>query len=153
VIPKFLLRCLAGRPLIVFGDGTQTRDFTYVSDSARGIILAGTSDAAIGRTINLGSGHEVTVNELASTVARVVDRPDAEIVHDVPRPGDVLRLCADMSVARELLGYAVEIPLADGLPRLLEWYRTQGKTPEQLLEDEVVHNWKVVEFADHPPSP
>ena len=141
VIPKFLLRCLAGRPLIVFGDGTQTRDFTYVSDSARGIILAGTSDAAIGRTINLGSGHEVTVNELASTVARAVDRPDAEIVHDVPRPGDVLRLCADMSVARELLGYAVEIPLADGLSRLLDWYRAQGKTPEELLEDEVVHNW------------
>jgi UDP-glucose 4-epimerase len=145
VIPKFLLRCLAGRPLIVFGDGTQTRDFTYVSDSARGIILAGTSDAAIGRTINLGSGHEVTVNELASTVARAVERPDAEIVHDVPRPGDVLRLCADMSVARELLGYAAEIPLADGLARLLEWYRAQGRTPEQLLEDEIVHNWKAVE--------
>jgi UDP-glucose 4-epimerase len=141
VIPKFLLRCLAGRPLIVFGDGTQTRDFTYVSDSARGIILAGTSDAAIGRTINLGSGHEVTINELASTVARVTGRVDADVVHDVPRPGDVLRLCADMSLARELLGYAVEIPLADGLTRLLEWYRGQGKTPEQLLEDEVVHNW------------
>ena len=54
VIPKFLLRCLAGRPLIVFGDGMQTRDFTYVSYSARGIILAGTSEAAIGRTTTVG---------------------------------------------------------------------------------------------------
>ena len=141
VIPKFLLRCLAGRPLIVFGDGMQTRDFTYVSDSARGIILAGTSDAAIGRTINLGSGHEVTITELAATVARVTGRLDAEVVHDVPRPGDVLRLCADMSLARELLDYSVEISLADGLARLLEWYRAEGKTPEQLLEEEIVHNW------------
>src|SRR6185369_328854 len=56
VIPKFLLRCLAGRPLIVFGDGTQTRDFQFVSDTARGIILAGEDDRAIGATINLGSG-------------------------------------------------------------------------------------------------
>jgi len=147
VIPKFLLRCLAGRPLIVFGDGTQTRDFTYVSDSARGIILAGTSDGAIGRTINLGSGDEVTINELASTVARVTGRPDAKVVHDVPRPGDVLRLCADMSLARELLGYSVQIPLAEGLARLLDWYRGQGQTPEQLLEQEIVHNWNPVETA------
>jgi len=147
VVPKFLLRCLAGRPLIVFGDGTQTRDFTYVSDSARGIILAGTSEAAVGRTINLGSGEEVSINELALTVSQVADRPDAKVVHDVPRPGDVLRLCADMSIARELLGYAVQIPLADGLTRLLDWYRAQGKTPEELLEDEIVHNWKALETA------
>jgi UDP-glucose 4-epimerase len=147
VIPKFLLRCLAGRPMIVFGDGTQTRDFTYVTDSARGIILAGTSDAAIGRTINLGSGHEVTVNELASTVARVTGRVDAEVAHDVGRPGDVLRLCADVSLARELLGYSIEIPLANGLTRLLEWYRAQGKTPEQLLEEEIVHNWMGADAA------
>ena len=59
VIPKFLLRCLAGKPLVIFGDGTQTRDFTHVSDTARGIILAGTSNDAIGKTLNLGSGHEI----------------------------------------------------------------------------------------------
>jgi len=63
VIPKFLLRCLAGKPMVVFGDGTQTRDFTYVSDSARGIILAGTKPTAVGRTINLGSGFELTIND------------------------------------------------------------------------------------------
>ena len=141
VIPKFLLRCLAGRPLIVFGDGTQTRDFTYVTDSARGIILAGTRDAAIGRTINLGSGGEVAINDLAATVARVAGRPDAKIVHDVPRPGDVLRLNADMSDARDLLGYTVQVSLEEGLTRLLEWYRAQGKSPEDLLRDEIVHNW------------
>jgi UDP-glucose 4-epimerase len=141
VIPKFLLRSLAGQPLVVFGDGTQTRDFTYVSDSARGIILAGTTDAAIGRTINLGSGSEVTINDLAAAVARAAGPVDAQIVHDAPRPGDVLRLYADMTLARELLGYSVNVTLADGLQQLLAWYRAQGKSPEELLRDEVVRNW------------
>ena len=141
VIPKFLLRCLAGKPMVIFGDGTQTRDFTYVSDSARGIILAGTAKAAVGRTINLGSGSELTVNDLARTVAEITGRPDAAIVHDEPRPGDVLRLYADMSQARSLLGYEPRIPLADGLRQLLSWYRAQNVSPEVLLRDEVVRNW------------
>jgi UDP-glucose 4-epimerase len=141
VIPKFLLRCLAGKPMVIFGDGTQTRDFTYVSDSARGIILAGTAAAAVGRTINLGSGSELTVNDLARTVAEIAGRPDAAIVHDEPRPGDVLRLYADMSQARSLLGYEPRIPLAEGLRQLLSWYRAQNLSPEELLRDEVIRNW------------
>jgi UDP-glucose 4-epimerase len=141
VIPKFLLRCLAAKPMVIFGDGTQTRDFTYVSDSARGIILAGTAAAAVGRTINLGSGSELTVNDLARTVAEITGRPDAAIVHDEPRPGDVLRLYADMSQARSLLGYEARIPLVDGLRQLLSWYRAQNVSPDVLLRDEVVRNW------------
>lgn len=143
VIPKFLLRCLAGKPMIVFGDGSQTRDFTYVSDAARGILLAGTSDAAVGRTINLGSGSEVTIRDLAATVARVTGRQGAPVRHDAGRPGDVLRLCADTSQARALLGYEARVPLADGLAALLEWYRSRGVSPEALLEHEVVRNWDV----------
>ena len=142
VIPKFLLRCLAGRPMVIFGDGTQTRDFTYVSDSARGIILAGTSDAAVGRTINLGSGREMTINELATTAAAVTGRTDSRIEREIPRPGDVLRLLADMTQARELLGYQVEVPLAEGLRRLLDWYQDQGRSPEELLQHEIVCNWE-----------
>src|SRR5205814_9808083 len=103
VIPKFLLRCLAGKPMVIFGDGTQTRDFTYVSDSARGIILAGTTAAAVGRTTNLGSGSELTVNDPARTVAEITGRPDAANVHDEPPPGPALRLYPDISQARSLL--------------------------------------------------
>jgi UDP-glucose 4-epimerase len=141
VIPKFLLRCLAGRPLIVFGDGTQTRDFTFVSDTAAGIILAGEEPRAVGQTINLGSGREITINDLARQVAAVAGRPDAVVEHDRPRPGDVLRLFADMSKASDLLRYAPRMTMQAGLQALLGWYRSQGATPEQLLEREVVHNW------------
>ncbi len=147
VIPKFLLRCLAGRPMIVFGDGTQTRDFTFVGDTAAGIILAGDDARAIGQTINLGFGSEVTINDLARQVAAVAGRPDAVVQHDRPRPGDVLRLYADMSHAKALLGYAPRVTLAEGLRLLLDWYRAQAATPEQLLEREVVHNWAAVSAA------
>jgi UDP-glucose 4-epimerase len=142
VIPKFLLRCLAGRPMIVFGGGTQTRDFTFVSDTAAGIILAGEDARAVGQTINLGSGREITINELATQVALVAGRPDAAVEHDGPRPGDVLRLYADMSHARALLGYVPKTTMAEGLAALLAWYRSQGPTPEELLQQERVHNWR-----------
>lgn len=141
VIPKFLLRCLAGRPMIVFGDGLQTRDFTFVSDTAAGVLLAGTEPGAIGQTINLGFGSEVTINDLARHVAIVAGRPDAAVQHDQPRPGDVLRLYADTLGAKTLLGYAPRVSLTEGLGLLLDWYRAQLATPEQLLEQEVVHNW------------
>lgn len=141
VIPKFMLRCLAGKPMVIFGDGTQTRDFTYVTDSARGIILAATTPAAVGRTINLGSGFELSINDLARTIAEITGRPGAEIVHDAARPGDVQRLYADMSQARSLVGYRPQVDLEEGLTTLLEWYRSQDASPEQLLRDEVVRNW------------
>ena len=143
VIPKFLLRCLAGKPMVIFGEGTQTRDFTYVSDSARGIILAGTTASAVGRTINLGSGFELSINDLAKTVAEIAGRPDTPIQHDQPRPGDVLRLYADMSQARSLMGYDVRVPLAEGIRQLLDWYRAQELSPEELLRNEIVRNWDV----------
>ena len=141
VIPKFLLRCLAGRPMIVFGDGSQSRDFTFVSDTAAGILLAGEHPKAVGETFNIGSGSDVRIADLAKTVASVTGRPNAEIVHDAPRPGDVYRLIADVSRARALLGFEPRVSMADGLQRLLQWYRDQKKSPEELLEQEVVRNW------------
>lgn len=142
VIPKFLLRAWAGRPLIVFGDGTQTRDFTYVSDSARGILLAGFAEQAIGETINLGNGNEITINDLATQIAAIIGRGHSIVNHEPPRPGDVLRLYAEMSRARELLNYTPTIPLHEGLQKLKECYLTSGKSPGELLRHEVVRNWE-----------
>lgn len=142
VIPKFMLRSMAGRPMVVFGDGTQTRDFTFVSDTARGILLAGVVDKAIGKTLNLGQGREVTILELAHAIAKALAIPEAAIVHDEPRPGDVLRLFADSSAARELLGFEPSVPLETGLGHLHAWYIAQAVAPQKLLEQERLHNWK-----------
>jgi UDP-glucose 4-epimerase len=140
VIPKFMLRSLAGRPMVVFGDGLQTRDFTYVSDTARGIIAAGEHPEAVGQTINLGSGSEMSINELAGLVAAATGG-SRDVQYDAARPGDVHRLFADKSRARRLLDYAPRVPLADGLRHLLDWYRAQPLSPDRLLADEIVHNW------------
>lgn len=149
VIPKFLLRCLAGKPMVVFGDGTQTRDFTFVGDTAAGILAAGASDRSVGQTINLGSGKEIQIRDLATTIAQVLDRPQAEIIHVESRPGDVLRLLADSSKARHLLQFEPTVTLGDGLTRLRDWYSSQGKSPEQLLEQEVVRNWEPQDVPTH----
>lgn len=142
VIPKFMLRCLAGKPMVIFGDGSQTRDFTYVGDTASGILAGGISDASIGQTFNLGTGKEICVLELAHTVKEILGRPNAEIVHAEARPGDVPRLMADTSRARELLQFEPTVGLRDGLARIRDWYASQGKSPEELLEEEVLRNWE-----------
>lgn len=142
VIPKFILRSLCGKPMLVFGDGTQTRDFTYVSDTAAGIIKAAGEDAGIGETFNLGSCMEISINKLAETVRAVIGNDRAEIQYIESRPGDVLRLFADSSKAAELLKFKPRISLADGLQRLLEWYKKSGKNPEDLLIAEKERNWE-----------
>lgn len=142
VIPKFMLRCMVGRPMVVFGDGTQTRDFTYVSDTAAGILEAGLCEAVVGETINLGQGREITINTLAREVARVVGVRDAPVEHDAPRPGDVLRLYAETSKARELFGFVPRVTFPDGLVRLRDWYRGLASPPEELLGSEQVRNWE-----------
>jgi UDP-glucose 4-epimerase len=142
VIPKFLLRCLAGKPMVVFGDGTQTRDFTFVSDIARGVMMAGLAEDTVGETVNLGSGREITINELAREVAAAASHEAVAVVHDESRPGDVLRLYADLTKARQLFGFQPVLSLREGIIRLRDWYQSIGRSPEELLEEEVVHNWK-----------
>jgi len=107
-----MLRGLADRPLVIWGDGTQTRDFTFVADSAAGIILAGEHEAAVGQTINLGFGAEVTINDLAERVQSVIGR-SVLVQHDEGRPGDVLRLYADVTKAQSLIGYRPQITLEE----------------------------------------
>jgi UDP-glucose 4-epimerase len=149
VIPKFLLRCLADKPMVVFGDGTQTRDFTYVGDTARGILLAGLSDSCVGQTINLGSGKEIRIEELARTIAQALGKSSAEIVHVESRPGDVLRLLADNSKAKKLLKFEPSVSLSEGILRLRDWYASQEKSPQQLLEQEIIRNWEPQDVTSH----
>jgi UDP-glucose 4-epimerase len=149
VIPKFLLRCLAGRPMVIFGDGRQTRDFTFVADTARGILEAGLAVNTVGKTINIGSGSEITIKDLAHEVAQVVGRARPEIVWESPRPGDVLRLYADSSAAKKWIGFETKVTLREGLTRLKDWYLGRGISPERLLEQEVVQNWKMPGVASH----
>jgi len=149
VIAKFMLRCLAGKPMVTFGDGTQALDFTFVGDTASGILAAGLSDASVGQTINLGSGKEIQVRELATTIAQALGRSSAEIMQVEPRPEDALPLLADSSKARKLLCFEPKVALRDGITQLRDWYKSQGKSPEELLEHEVVSTWEPRDAPTH----
>jgi len=142
VIPKMMLRAMAGKPLIIFGDGEQTRDFIYVGDTARGIIQAGLCDQAIGETFNIGSGWEITINDLAERIKKVVDLPDVEIIHEDQRPGDTLRLYADITKMKKVVGFTPRVDMDEALNELKNWYLQQENSPEELLQNEKVHNWE-----------
>lgn len=139
VIPRFALRTLAGRPLVIFGDGCQTRDFTHVRDTVQGIIAAAGPVSAIGETFNLGSNTETSIGDLAQMITSLAGGREAEITYDTSRPGDVRRLVADITKARSVLGYAPKISLAEGLTALIDHYRTRDVPA--LLMQEVRHNW------------
>ena len=141
VIPKFILRALADRPMIIFGDGYQTRDFTYVSDTAWAISMAGVTEEAVGKTINIGSGDEISINDLASLIKKVTSKPEAIIQHLEPRPGDILRLYSDSKKAKKILGFEPKISFETGLTKLINWYQTSTMSPDQLLASEIEKNW------------
>lgn len=126
LLPIVVRRALAGEPVLVHGDGEQTRDLTYVSDTVRGTLAAAVTDAAIGRTFNLGHGSESSVNAVVAAILAALGRPDHPVEHVEPRPGDVRRLLADTSSARTALGYEPRVALAEGLERTVRWYVESG---------------------------
>jgi len=142
VIPKFMVRALNGLPPIIFGDGEQTRDFTYVDDIAAGIALAAERDSLVGRTINLGSGTEISINELARIVLDAVGRTDLTPVYDAPRPGDVLRLVGDSTLAQTTLEWQPTTSVAAGIRLILDWHAQQGTDWQLALSQDIVHNWE-----------
>lgn len=142
VIPKFLVRAMNGLPPLVFGDGTQTRDFTYVDDTARGIAAAAAAPGAVGATINIGSGSETAVGDLAALVLVVAGRTDIVPEHRPDRPGDILRLLADASLATELLGWRPTVDLEAGIRALLAWHQERGTDWAAALAEDRERNWE-----------
>jgi UDP-glucose 4-epimerase len=141
VIPRTIVRVLCGLPPLVFGDGEQTRDFTHVSDTVAGLALLGESDEAVGRTVNLGSGSEMTVNELCRLVTEHAGLPGLAAEHLEPRPGDVRRLLVDSTVMRELTGFTPQVDFEKGIADLLGWFQTRPQSPQEMLARIEDRNW------------
>jgi UDP-glucose 4-epimerase len=141
VIPRTIVRVLCGLPPLVFGDGEQTRDFTHVSDTVAGLALLGESDEAVGRTVNLGSGSEMTVNELCRLVTEHAGLPGLAAEHLEPRPGDVRRLLVDSTVMRELTGFTPQVDFEKGIADLVGWFQTRPQSPQEMLARTEDRNW------------
>jgi nucleoside-diphosphate-sugar epimerase len=122
VIPRFVTAALANRPPVIYGDGLQTRDFTYVENAVRANLLAADAKRAPGSVINVAAGVRTSLNELWSAIRRSVGTA-AEARHEAAREGDVRDSLADLTRASELLGYAPSIDLEEGLRRTVASYR------------------------------
>ena len=119
VIPRFARACLAGEAPLVFGDGEQTRDFTFVGDAVAANLLAADAARAAGQVMNVAGGRRVSLNQLLREI-RSLTGARVEARYQPPRPGDVRDSLADLSRARELLGYEPKVDLRTGLARTIE---------------------------------
>jgi UDP-glucose 4-epimerase len=142
VIPRFVIRALNGLPPVIFGTGENGRDFTYVTETVRGIALAASCDALIGRAVNIAYGEMVTVRQVAEATARLCGRPGLAPRFIEARPGDVRALRADTRLARETLGFAAEAGLEEGLRRYIDWFRATHPDPGALVEEDI-RNWRL----------
>jgi UDP-glucose 4-epimerase len=120
-ISIFTKKMLENDPITVFGDGNQTRDFTYIDDIVRVNRKLLETDAADGRVMNVGGGHRITVNDLIAHL-KAITGSESEVVYSDRQKGDAEHTLADVSLARELVGYAPETLIEDGLRRFVEWY-------------------------------
>ena len=119
VIPRFIKSCFQGDPPIIFGDGEQTRDFTFVRDVVAANVLAGESSA--GGVFNISRGESITINRLAKYIIELTGS-NVEPVYREPRPGDIKHSLADISKA-ETMGYKPEHGLKTGLAETIEWFK------------------------------
>ncbi len=125
VVARFFRSALEGEPLIIYGDGEQTRDFIYIDDLCSAILGALDSDTG-GETFQIATFHESTVNEIAAQVRRVVERDlgiQVEIRHVGARKGEIVRSFSDISKARRQIGYEPKMSLHQGLEQTWAWFR------------------------------
>ena len=127
VISVFINRALSGEPLVIFGDGKQTRDFIYVTDVVRANLLVAESKRANGRVFNVATGKQTTILELAMKIIEIT-RTTSSIIFEKPRPGDIRHSLADISEIRKL-GFEPEFSLEEGLKKTVEFFerRQQGR--------------------------
>ena len=118
VIPYFIHQTLGGGSLVTHGNGTQTRDFVYVDDVINALVAAATAPGVDRRVINIGSGTETSINALVRRIGETVDR-EPHLLYTGGQSGGVSRMCADLTLARDLLGYEPRVFLEEGLRRLV----------------------------------
>lgn len=124
-IPRFISQAIEGKPLTVFGDGTQTRSFTFVTDQIEGLLRLAAVEDAGERVVNIGNNQETTIIEMAK-LALKVSGSLSKIEHYPLPPDDPLRRRPDITRATERLGWRPKVDLAEGLQRTIEWFRSSG---------------------------
>jgi UDP-glucose 4-epimerase len=124
VISRFISALMSGGRPVIYGDGEQSRDFTYVRNAVDANLRAAETIGGVGQVINVANGERTTLNELLAALKRVTGKTDVEPEYREPRVGDVRHSLADITRARELLGYVPSVGLEEGLKKTVEWWQS-----------------------------
>jgi len=130
VIPKFIASIQTAEPLTIYGDGEQTRDFTYIENVVEANMLAAFSTGAAGQVINVACGSRITINELASFLMDVIGKR-VDFRYLDPRPGEVRDSLASIAKAESLLGYQPKVDVWEGLRRIISWFSASSYVYEE----------------------
>jgi len=124
VISRFILALETGEPPVIYGDGEQTRDFTYVANAVEANLRAAEAPGASGSVFNIANGQSVSINQVLEVLQGLTGRRDIAIDYSDPRVGDIRDSLADLSAAKTVLGYRPRIGLEEGLRLTLDWWKT-----------------------------
>lgn len=133
-ISNFVSRCLNGEPPVIYGDGEQTRDFTYIDDIVKANLALLDSDAGDGETMNIGSSDNISIRQLAEYVVKETSA-DVDIVHEEGKEADSRHTHADISKAKELVDYEPSYDIRQGVAQFIDWYETNREWYEPLVLD------------------
>ena len=124
VVSRFISALLSDERPVIYGDGEQSRDFTYIANVVAANLSAASAPDASGRVINVANGQRITLNQLLEELKQLTGRTEVTAEYREPRVGDVRHSLADITMARELLGYESKVDLREGLQRTLDWWKT-----------------------------
>lgn len=142
MIPKSIVRAINNEYILVFGDGYQTRDYTYVEDTVRGLLEAARYDDLIGLTLNMGSDNEISIKDIAEMIIKIAGNSSSKIKHTKKRPGDVMRLYADSTALRKITNWKPHVLFEEGLRKTIHWFNTRPEEIPTLFDQEVGVNWE-----------
>jgi len=122
-IHKWIQRLYQNKPPVIYGDGKQTRDFTYIDDIIDGTLKSAETEGIEKAIFNLGSGSNMSVNTVVELLLKLTDKTDIKPIYTQPKLGDVPHTHADTSKARNLLGYNPKVPFESGIQQFIKWYK------------------------------
>ncbi len=140
-IPKAIVRGLNNLPITIFGDGSQTRDFTYVEDTARGLVMALQTAQMVGEMANIGSNFEISLNDIAKLLNMHLDHK-LIVEYGKSRPGDVLRLFANSNKFRDLTQWAPHVSFEQGIIKTIQWFKALNLSVSDINKMEQTYNWE-----------
>src|SRR6185436_17648532 len=124
VVSRFISALLSGEQPVIYGDGEQSRDFTYIENVVAANLSAAEAKDAAGKVINVANGERITLNQLLAELKELTGNHDVKVKYLEPRVGDVRHSLADISLARQLLNYESKVDLREGLQRTIDWWKS-----------------------------